>query len=652
MLNTRAKDMLLRMIVSGHPVRIKHLAEEFHVSTRTIKYDIESIRLWLNEQHLCLQSHTKRGIWIECSEEKKNKLRELLDSGERSAIFPSQEERNTQILLILLNRSDYVTASELAEWLGTSRNTILRDLLKGERMLQQWNLDLERKQYKGFKVKGPELYKRLLLEYLAQNLLDASDMFRMIQGVLRREPIPPDIKKILAPHLLPYGEMENVFQAVHSLIKMLEEKLNLLLTDQEMIGLLFRFSIAIRRIRDNERIQIEAISVKAIKQSASYKIVLEGLTDLGLQMGIKFPEEEAVYVSMQLIVGREELPGLPSTEYGMPDLANVARRLIKLVSKKLGYPFEKDPDLFEYLISHLSSKLLKARLGVLDPNPITDQVIRSYGTLFIYVKEACEEIFSDINLLLVDFDVAYLVIHFQESYERLQQNVKYKALFVCGTGRGTARLIKRLMENRIPQLEVAGYCSVMEVSKLLEQHSVDLVISVLPIELPVPVVRVNPIPTKDDIIAVLNCLKQLKPSVSHFMGDLSRSSILIKRPGLSEALKCVREKDVSLIEQICRDVIMKGFEISQATISMFRSFLTEQSAAALVLHLQLMVHRQTFGKPYGEQNIGNLLLSDEQKQVKLEVERLFEQFGVPFTESEFNAILHYFSVEKSGDTDE
>lgn len=87
MLNTRAKDMLLRMIVSGHPVRIKHLAEEFHVSTRTIKYDIESIRLWLNEQHLCLQSHTKRGIWIECSEEKKNKLRELLDSGERSAIF-------------------------------------------------------------------------------------------------------------------------------------------------------------------------------------------------------------------------------------------------------------------------------------------------------------------------------------------------------------------------------------------------------------------------------------------------------------------------------------------------------------------------------------------------------------------------------------
>ncbi|WP_397351466.1 HTH domain-containing protein [Paenibacillus larvae] len=62
MLNTRAKDMLLRMIVSGHPVRIKHLAEEFHVSTRTIKYDIESIRLWLNEQHLCLQSHTKRGF--------------------------------------------------------------------------------------------------------------------------------------------------------------------------------------------------------------------------------------------------------------------------------------------------------------------------------------------------------------------------------------------------------------------------------------------------------------------------------------------------------------------------------------------------------------------------------------------------------------
>lgn len=652
MLNTRAKDMLLRMMVSRHPVRIKHLAEEFQVSTRTIKYDIESIRLWLSEQHLSLQSHTNKGIWIECSEEKKEILRELLDNGENSPIFPSQKERSTQILLALLNNSQYVTANGLAQWLGISRNTVLRDLQRGERILQQWNLYLERKQYKGFKVRGTELYKRLLLEYLAQHLLDGSDMFRIIQGILRQEAIPPDLKKILEPHLLPSRDMENVYQAVHNITKMLEEKLYLLPTDQEMIGLLFRLSIAIRRTRDKKRIWMEEGSLKAVKQSDCYKMILHLLSKLGLQMGLRFPEEEAVYVSMQLIVGREELPDLPSTAYRVPDAAQLARRLTGFVSHKLGCPFDEDPGLFGQLTSYLRSKLLKARLGVLDPNPITDQIIRSYGTMFIYVKEACQEIFSDINLFLVDSDVAYLVLYFQEAYERLQQNFKYQALFVCGTGRGTARLLKRLIENQIPQLTVAGYCSVMEASELLRQHSVDLVISVLPIELPVPVVQVNPIPTKDDIAAVLHCLKQLKPASLRPLDDVVHSSVLVKRSASSEDLKRIREEDVPLVEQICTDVIMRGFEISQAVIRKFRSLLTEQSAAGLVLHLQLMIHRLTFDQPYEDHTVSDVWLSDGQKQIKSKLEKLFKQYGVPLTEGEANAILNYFSFSKSGDTNE
>ncbi|PGS54246.1 HTH domain-containing protein [Bacillus sp. AFS041924] len=45
-------------------VRIRDLSNEFQVSTRTIKYDLENVRSWFKDQSVLLHSQTNKGLWV------------------------------------------------------------------------------------------------------------------------------------------------------------------------------------------------------------------------------------------------------------------------------------------------------------------------------------------------------------------------------------------------------------------------------------------------------------------------------------------------------------------------------------------------------------------------------------------------------------
>lgn len=64
-----------------------------------------------------------------------------------------------------------------------------------------------------------------------------------------------------------------------------------------------------------------------------------------------------------------------------------------------------------------------------------------------------------INVFLTDPNLAYIVLHFQAAYERRNGRTRFRAIVVCGTGRGTARLLKTRLENEIKSLSVLGYCN-------------------------------------------------------------------------------------------------------------------------------------------------------------------------------------------------
>lgn len=49
-LTKRERQLLIYLVEMSEPVTIKKLAEKENVSVRTIKYDLDDIREWLNER--------------------------------------------------------------------------------------------------------------------------------------------------------------------------------------------------------------------------------------------------------------------------------------------------------------------------------------------------------------------------------------------------------------------------------------------------------------------------------------------------------------------------------------------------------------------------------------------------------------------------
>ena len=101
LLTSRSRELLKKIIDSQYPLRVKVLASEFQVSERTIKYDLDVIRLWLKEQKAYLDSQPNRGIWFSGDAVTRNKLRGMLEESDKKNVFLSQRDRVESIDLKL-----------------------------------------------------------------------------------------------------------------------------------------------------------------------------------------------------------------------------------------------------------------------------------------------------------------------------------------------------------------------------------------------------------------------------------------------------------------------------------------------------------------------------------------------------------------------
>jgi len=145
MLSERENKILLKLLKFNYPIRIKDLSEEFNVSTRMIKYDLDHIKDWLAKYEMQIISQTNKGLWIETDGDKKKIIIKELLGNECWNRIPDQNFRIKKIVMTMLQKSDYTTAASLSEILEVSRNTILSDMKLVEEFVSPWEIQLERK---------------------------------------------------------------------------------------------------------------------------------------------------------------------------------------------------------------------------------------------------------------------------------------------------------------------------------------------------------------------------------------------------------------------------------------------------------------------------------------------------------------------------
>lgn len=89
----RQIQILLQLLENSEPTTTKELAEQQNVSVRTIKYDLDTIRLWLHERNQDLASKRSQGVWLVLSDSERIKLKSELMEVERLELFADQTLR-------------------------------------------------------------------------------------------------------------------------------------------------------------------------------------------------------------------------------------------------------------------------------------------------------------------------------------------------------------------------------------------------------------------------------------------------------------------------------------------------------------------------------------------------------------------------------
>lgn len=606
MLTIRGFQLLTKLLESSEPLRLKDLSEQFKVSTRTIKYDLDDVKSWLNKQNIDVQSQPNKGIWVECNQSRRSEMLHALPQIERDNVYLDQSARVRRMIMMMLATNEYITASNFAERMRVSRNTTLNDMNQMDELLHPWEITLERKHRAGYKLLGDELSLRLLFEHLLHVDLTNHEIYNIMSRITKKgiaDGEPMLIAEILPVYKMVEKQTANVLASAH-----------LLLPQSDLLRMLFRSTISV--IRLNNGITMDGYRLLSKENADNFTVNLI----------------EKVYASLQLPIFEGEylyISGEIDNHLNQIDLVKVTKEIINFVSEKQGINYHKDPKLYSNLFAHLSLRFQKGEINFTEVNPFTDELKRDYLPLFESIKQACETYLSPQKITVPDSFVSLIVLHFIVSFERtFNQRGKIRTLYVCATGRGVARLIKNRVEREIIDIDIVKNCSIMEVDEICKREEVDLIISVFPIETEIPLVIVDPLPSKRDLETIRDKVSVLLRNKNLQFNSLLESG---ERP--------VPNEDADTLSQ---EIILKGFEINQEIQMAFADEIEESKKQALMLHIFLMVHRCYFEKQYDNYLYANDLSLEENKQLYIHrIKSILASYDLPIHEAEVIALLQY-----------
>lgn len=626
----RTRALLKKILYTPNPLRIKDCAGEFGVSERTIKYDIESIRMWLANEGIEIKSKPSTGIWIECPEEERDRILRKMDEDKEHRVL-NQQERIQHITLELLLSNEETTVGRIASKLEITRNTALSDLAQSETFLRKWDLKIERSR-KGIKIIGAYEQKRLVLEKLVHSMLDSSNMLQIVQGAAAKREPRLHFSSVLEQFLKPAGDLNAVFEAIGALVEETEQETGVLLSDQAIIGIFVRLCIIIPS-GGGSRFPSGDDGMRG-RSPGIFLIFKRVLSEFSLKAGIDISDNDIWFVCLQAV---SMIPSPADSRKGqkplLPDAFMITKRLVEAVSRSMDPALAKDPDLLNHLLAHISRKLTQYSYGVVEPNPMLNDIMSAYRGMFEAVKAASIEVYGPYRIYLTDSEIGYIVVYFQTAFERLNEQRSIQTLVVCGTGKGTSRLLKTVIERQIPKIRVAGSCSVMELKKKLQEGDYDLVISLFPVDIPLPSVVVSSIPGKRDFQAIQEKIAGLDQGVTKTREASGPWSMAVNPKVLNP----------EIIQPWFQEMVFSGFELSRQIAAELGGHLNSDRMEGLTLHLIFMMQRIAFQTQYEDHRMG--LPEAGQDKEREGLIRILTIKGLQITEAELQAILKYLEHE-------
>ncbi|KSV58308.1 BglG family transcription antiterminator [Acetivibrio ethanolgignens] len=474
-INARCREILSMLLKGKDYIPLKQIAQEVGVSKRSIYYDICKLNEWL-AYYGVKELEIVRGKGILIPEEEAEKIKRIAEGSheEEKYIFSPTERIQVIYCYILISHlSENVYIEQLSEYCGVSRNTIFNDLRILVNELKDYNLTLEYETKRGYKIGGDVVSIRAMFFMYFNNLLPLLD-----SGVLDfiyKEPIKEHLEKL-----------EKIAEELDT-----EYVNGVLLSLAALVPLMYK---------GRRRPYFPNLKKDNVVATEEYRLVGKYFPDLD--------ETEHIYLVIHLLGSRVSvLQSDMFDSYAEQSVYEITKSLVAEFEKRACVFFENKEELERALFSHINTSLYRYRYGVQIGNQMTKDIIREYPNLFEITRHVSKYLEQLVGLPIPDSEVAYLALHFG-SYLKVSQEEKgeLRILIICVNGISTGNMLKREVQNLLPEAKIVGVAAAMDMFKA--QKVCDLVISTVKVESLVPVIQVHPILTDYDRRLILKYRKK------------------------------------------------------------------------------------------------------------------------------------------------
>lgn len=480
-----------KMILLNHLNKsIEKVSEELNISERTIRYRIEDLNDFFSDENIDYKVIIENRV-IKGFGDLEIVKKEL---GEKNYTF-SQSERIEMVSLLLLMSSYGCKADEICDFIDISRSTFKGDMRIVREKFQEQGLKIISKANKGLIVQGSEIViRKLLLEKFKKSFEVEDKKLRFFEKISNKK--TGIIKN--------YIKTEDILSASEYL-EQVKKDLNKKISDEAYQILIIYILILIKRLENDLALDKNIQNQEFIKSTADFDAVKANIKMLEKNNSFLVNEFEIMKIT-EFILGSHTYNFKYSFYENWIYIEKLADELINKVSEKININILNDTTLRDGLINHLIPTIYRLKNDIELENSIHEEIIEQYPVLYSEVKSALKKIEDFIGKEFSENETSFFVVHFVLSIKRMVERLetKKKILIVCGLGYGTSNLLKQEMEDFF-DIEVKDLVPLNNL-KNIDINGIDFIITTAAInknEFTVPVIKVNSILTKENIIGLL-----------------------------------------------------------------------------------------------------------------------------------------------------
>ncbi|MEC1548494.1 BglG family transcription antiterminator [Bacillus rugosus] len=488
-MNTRQKQLIYRLLHAHAPVPLKEIAEDLHISVRTVQREMSQIKSILKHYQLHISKKFGTGVVLKGDNTLKERLASELDRFFEMKDY-TPEERKQGLICDLLKLKEPAKLFVFSRQYHVSESTISHDLDKLKAWFASFQIQLHRKPGIGVYIQGEDMnIRQATAAVMLEQMLPEAwiELFHQMDnsGAESKTLLPGRYEQLIDVELL---------HRVHRVIAGVLSQEGARIDERNMLHLSIHLTLAIRCLSGGH--------VREIPNNrtlpAGYHLTCQVIKQIEAVFDIHLSPDDIDHV-------KHHLAGLEKEQQTVhiddAFVAYLTQLFILKTEEALQEPLMNSA-LLEGLKNHLRSALTRITGGLAIHNPLLQQIQEKYKPVYNACEQGAEVISAEIGTPVPDAEIAFLTLHIGASYyDRQMKQSECRAIVVCASGFGTSRFISAKLKKEIRNLVIVDIVASYQLAEWLNNHdTIDFIISTIHLDqMKEKTVVVSPLLTEKEI---------------------------------------------------------------------------------------------------------------------------------------------------------